>query len=88
MPGEVAKVCVTSDDVRVIQPAGRPGLALQSAPLDAVTRIAMQHLDRDVPRQAGIAGAIDLAHPTRSDQSENFVGTETTSSGERHNRRW
>jgi hypothetical protein len=36
-----------------------------------------QDLDRHVTAEAGIAGAVDLAHASRSEGRENFVRAET-----------
>ena len=43
-----------------------------------------QDLERDVAIQLRVAGAIHLAHPARTDGSENLVGTKVSAGCERH----
>jgi hypothetical protein len=43
-----------------------------------------QHLDCDVALQPRVAGTIDLAHSAGADGGENFVGTESSASRQRH----
>jgi hypothetical protein len=41
--------------------------------------VRLEHLDRDVPFQVGVAGAIDLSHATAAERVEDFVRTDTES---------
>jgi flagellar biosynthesis regulator FlbT len=43
-----------------------------------------QDFDRDVALELGVAGAIDLAHATRAQGAQDFVRSESSASGERH----
>ena len=41
-------------------------------------------LDRDLALEARITGAIDLAHATRAECADDFIGAETSTGGEWH----
>ena len=41
-------------------------------------------LDRDIPSEPRIAGAIDLAHASGAERGQDFVGTEARASGQSH----
>ena len=43
-----------------------------------------QHLDRDVAPEAGVTGAVDLAHATGAKRGDDLVRSKATSSVERH----
>ena len=69
---------VNGEDVRMVQRRGSPGFLLKPVKAVRVGRQARgQDLDRYVAAQAGIAGAIDLAHPAGAKWREHFVRTKT-----------
>ena len=76
---------VERGDVRVIQLSQEPGL-----PLEAVQALAVlgegfrEHLDGHVPAQLGVAGSVDLPHPTRTDGLDDLVLAELGTWGEGH----
>ena len=43
-----------------------------------------EHLDRDVAIQPGVAGSVDLAHPTLADRTTDLVRTKPRGGYERH----
>jgi hypothetical protein len=43
-----------------------------------------QNLERDIPIQLRVARAIHLAHPARTDGSENLAGTKVSAGCQRH----
>ena len=68
---------VDGDDVRVIE--GRGGVRFLHKPPPTIVvadAIGRQDLDRDLAVETRIAGAIDLAHPTRANQREDLVRPE------------
>jgi len=69
-------------DVGVVQRGQGPGFALEPR---AAVRVGgerlRQDLDRDVAPQAGIARAVDFAHPARTDEAHDLVGAQAS-------RRW
>ena len=72
-------------DVRMIERRERLGLALE--PGDAVAiggKEMRQRFDGDVAIEPRVAGAIDLAHATRSQQSPDFVRAEPCTGCECH----
>ena len=61
---------VDGHHVRVVQPAGGPGLAKQPFPERRIVRIAAgQQLQRHHPVHAGVFGFIDFAEPASAEQS-------------------
>ena len=67
-------------DVGMVERGSGPGL-LDEAPPTVLVRHALggQDLDRDLPAQARVARPIDLPHPPRAQQREDFVGPELRS---------
>jgi hypothetical protein len=64
-------------DVRMIQSGDRPRLAFQPlSQVRAFRQSRRKDLDRHHSIQAPVARAIDLAHPSRSDERRDLVGTE------------
>ena len=51
-------------------------------PIGVVGKGRRQGLDRDITTQAGIVGAIDLAHPTGAERRDDFVRSKATASGQ------
>ena len=45
-----------------------------------------QHLDRDVAAEAGVARAVDLAHPAGAEKAEDLVRPETRTHRDGHDR--
>ena len=68
---------VDGHDVGMVERGSGPGF-LDEAPPAAFVRHAVggKDLDGDVPTQAWVAGAIDLAHSPRAQQREDLVGPE------------
>ena len=84
MPLLVADV-VQRADVGVVELGDGAGLALEAgAELRAGRQVGGQHLDRHVAAQAGVVGAVDLAHPARADRGDDLVRAEPRAGGERH----
>jgi hypothetical protein len=76
---------VHREDVRMAELAGRTGFQLETPqPSRIGGDLGRQHLDRDIPAQAGIAGAVDLPHPTRPDRQHHFIGAQLRPGSERH----
>jgi hypothetical protein len=62
-------------NVRVIQTRNGPSFQLESfAKFRLVRQCGRQNLDRSNAIQPRVACAIDLSHPTRADQCQDFVG--------------
>ena len=62
------------DDVGVFQIAGGLSLAIKTRPHLLVEVLRLQHeLDGDGPAEHGIAGFINLAHPTEADLPNDLV---------------
>jgi hypothetical protein len=69
--------------VRMAEGAGGPRLQLEAAQALGVRAEAIeQDLDRDLTAEAGIAGAVDLAHASRAEGTENLVRSEACSRGQ------
>ena len=66
-------------DVRMIQ--GRDGAGFA---LEALGELFSGNLDGDVAAQAGIARAVDFAHPAGSNGCENLIRPEADAGGQRH----
>ena len=61
----------------MIQSRGRQRFLLESSETAVIVSDAFrQHFDRDVAIEAGIARAIDLAHPACAKQRKDLVGAE------------
>ena len=62
-------------DVRMIQAGDRFCFALESlAQFGTIGKMSRQNFDGDDSIEARIAGAVNLAHSTRTDSGEDFVG--------------
>jgi hypothetical protein len=57
-------------------------------PLGIRREYLRQDLDRDLAVEPGVTGAVDLAHPTGTEQREDFVRAEATARFERHEDLW
>ena len=70
-------------DVRMIERRGGARFLEESLlRLDISRRGIRQELHRHLPAQPGIASTIDLAHASRSERGEDFVGSEAEAGGE------
>jgi hypothetical protein len=76
------------EDVGMVQCA-RGLRLLREAPLTiGITQpVLVQDLDGDLAGEAGIAGAVDLAHPSRTERREDLVGPDAGSLRQRHGER-
>ncbi len=73
------------EDVGVVEGAGEAGLLLEAA--EAVGVLAVlggEDLDGDVAVEAGVAGAVDLAHPAGPDRAPDLVRPQPRPGRERH----
>jgi hypothetical protein len=76
---------VNRDDVRVIEGGGGLGLLYEPATALLVGHsISREHLDRYVPTQTRISGAVHLAHPAGADEGPDLVRPECRTGRERH----
>jgi hypothetical protein len=65
------------NDVGMIEGAGRARFLFEAcAWREVAADRRQQRLEGHVPGQARVAGAIDLAHPARTKERENFVRTQ------------
>ena len=72
-------------DVRVVQRRERLGLALETPqPLVVLGEVLGQHFDRNIALEARVFGAIDLAHPSGPEGTEDLVEGKGLASGEGH----
>ncbi len=72
-------------DVGMIQRRNRAGLALHALFQFGVGgKMIGENLDGDVASEAGVAGAVHLAHSTRTEGRLNFVGAELAARGQGH----
>src|SRR4029453_4483447 len=62
----------------------RLGFARETGDAVGVPREIPQNLDRNVSIEPGVPGAIHPAHAARADQRDDFVRTEASSGGQRH----
>jgi hypothetical protein len=68
---------VDRHDVRMVQRRRRPRLVREPRERVAIRREARgKHLDRHAAAELGIAGDVDLTHPSRADGTDDFVATE------------
>ncbi len=71
----------------MVQRSQGPRLALELAQAIGVAGdVLRQDLDGDGAIEAGVAGAVDLAHAPGADQAEDFVWTQARASSQRHGR--
>ena len=76
---------VNLTNVRMIQ--GRHGtrfLLESPAPVGVGGERFRQHLESDVAVQPCVPSAVDVAHPTRAEARDDFVGSETCARRQRH----
>src|SRR5262245_13770688 len=72
-------------DVRVIEPRNHARLALEpGARLRTLGQVRGQHLDGYVAPQPHVPRAIDLAHPSRANRSDDLIGAQTGADGQWH----
>ena len=65
-------------NIGMIQRSGCQGLLLKTAqPVGVQRKRLRQHLDRNFTLETGVAGAIHLAHASRAQRRDNFIGTES-----------
>src|SRR5262249_35276463 len=70
---------VDRGDVRMIQRRQESRLALESRQRIRILRQRRrQRLDRDLPPQAWVGRAIDIAHPSRSQRIHDLVGADAS----------
>jgi hypothetical protein len=75
---------VESTDVRMIQAGNRSRFALKTlAQFGSIGEVIGQDFDGYGALQAGIAGAVHLAHPARANCREDFEGAQTFASEDR-----
>ena len=66
------------DEVGVVEGAGGLRLLFEPAePVGVGQRVRRQDLDRHLPSEPLVAGAVDLPHPARTENAENLVRAET-----------
>ena len=76
---------VNGGDVRMVQRREHLRLALEARhALGVVGERLGQDFDRDVAAELGVVRAVDLAHATRADGSEDFVGSQLSPRGKSH----
>jgi hypothetical protein len=63
---------VDGDDVGMVERGGHLSLALKAPSRRRIRQLVGENLHRDVAIQFGIAGAIHLAHPARSQRLQDF----------------
>jgi hypothetical protein len=72
-------------DMGMIERGQRLRFALEAGEAIAIIREGVrQDLQRDVTMQLRVTGAIDLAHPTRTDRREDFVDAKSGADGQGH----
>ena len=72
-------------DARMIQRSKKPRLALEPRQTLFVLRERFgKDFDRDFTTELGVAGAINFAHPARTDEREDLVVTESGSGRQWH----
>src|ERR1044071_6421153 len=86
--GRLVADVIDRDEMRMIQPGGRPRLALESLQRFRVRGdVVRKNLDRDVAPEARVARAIDLGHPPAAEQSSDFVRPEPSPARQCHGKR-
>jgi len=69
----------------VIQCGGGPRLSVKAHQAILIGRhVRGQNLERDLPPEPGVGGAIDLTHSARTEQCVDLVVSEMISGGETH----
>jgi hypothetical protein len=75
---------VEGHDVGMRKRGHHLGLALEPLERPLVLRALLRkHLQRHIPVQPPVPRAVDLAHSTRTDQGDDFIGTEAAARPER-----
>jgi hypothetical protein len=73
------------DDVGVGESSGGAGLGLEAAePVGGGLSVGGDELDRHLASEAGVAGAVDLAHAPGAERLHDLVGTEPCPGSQRH----
>jgi hypothetical protein len=72
------------DDVGVIERGGSTSFLLEAAKTVGVGGEIRKDFNRDVAVEVRVAGAVDFAHASGSDEVENFVGAKARSADKRH----
>ena len=76
---------VERQDVGMAERRHGARLALEAlAALGALAEVRRQHLDRHVATEPGVARAVDLAHPSRTERGRDLVGPEAGPGGQGH----
>ena len=75
---------VDGEDVGVVEGPGGPGLLLEAEETVAIGDLLGEDLDRDLAAEAGVTGAVDLAHSPRAEQPHDLVRTESGACLESH----
>jgi len=76
---------VDGDDVRMVEGGGGAGLLEETAATILVGQATFgQDLDRHLPAEAGVAGAVHLAHAARAKRRYDFVRPKACSGGQDH----
>jgi hypothetical protein len=72
-------------DVRMIESGDRPRLDQEAIEPSRLTGPGVRdHLDGDITVEAGVAGAVHLAHSTAAQQGDDLIGAEGGPPGEPH----
>ena len=80
---------VDGGDPRVVEGGEQARLALEARDAAAVAgQPRRQHLDRHLALEAAVASAVDLAHASGAERSEDLEGAEVRARGERHGGPW
>ena len=65
--------------MRMVQARDRPRLTFEpGAELGRLGEVRQEDLDRDRAVEAGVAGAVHLAHPAGTERRLDFVGTKAS----------
>jgi hypothetical protein len=76
---------VDSKKIRVIDRAQKARFVFEAIEAIGITsKCGRKNLDRNRTIKPGVAGAIPLAHPTRAQGREDFVGAESGTGGYSH----
>jgi hypothetical protein len=76
---------VDSEEIRMIDRAQEARFVFGAIePVGVTSKCGRKNLDRNRTIKPGVAGAIPLAHPTRAQGREDFVGAESDTSGYSH----
>ena len=75
---------VDGDDVGVIERGDGAGFALEAAAEIGGCAVFAQNFDGDIAVEAGVAGAVDLAHAADPERGLDLVGAESGVRSERH----